>query len=270
MKYVIDHDLHCHTHLSLCSADPQMNPATILEHAQKLHYTRQAITDHYWDEALPMDVDWYQIQNTHHICSDLPLPADTGDVKLLFGCETEIDSHGVVGVSREKLDRYSFIVIPPNHLHLSNVTCPGQPHTPENLCRMFTERLELLTRQDLPWHKIGIAHLNFLYNGDDSRKALELMDPDRMKEIFSDFAKKGVGIELNSHCFEPERTHWTEHADAHLKLFYIARDAGCKFYCGSDCHKYPILWDPALSLQTVLSPVIDRLELTENEKFIPA
>ncbi len=269
MKYIIDHDLHCHTRLSLCSADPDMTPAAILEHAQKLHYTRQAITDHFWDESLPMDVDWYQIQNSAHIRQDHPLPSETGDVRLMFGCETEIDWHGVVGISRAHMDDYDFIVIPPNHLHLTNVTCPGQEHTPENLCRMFTERLELLTKQDYPWHKIGIAHLNFLYDSDLSRQALDLMDPDRMKEIFRDFARKGVGIELNSHCFVPEHTNWTEYPDSHLKLFYIARDAGCKFYCGSDCHKFHILNDPAYSLETCLRPVIDRLELTEDDKFIP-
>lgn len=267
MKYQIDHDLHCHSHLSLCSSDPDMNPRTILEHAKKEGYVMQAITDHYWDEALPGANDWYGIQDTEHIREDLPFPTDTGDVKFLFGVETELRYDGTVGVSPEKLDDYSFIVIPPNHLHIRDMTNPGMEHTAENLADCFTKRLEMLTKMKLPWHKIGIAHLNFIYDGDASRHALDLMDRDHMMEIFRDFAKKGVGIELNSACFEEDPLGWENVADSHLRLFAMARDAGCKFYCGSDCHKYNRLIDPAHSLETVLQPVIDRLELTEADKF---
>lgn len=269
MNYQIDHDLHCHSHLSLCSGDPEMNPRTILSHAQQEGYVMQAITDHYWDEALPGANNWYAAQDTAHIRSDLPLPGDTGDVKLLFGCETELRHDGVVGISREKMEDYDFIVIPPNHLHIRDMTNPGLEHTAENLAEYFTRRLELLTGLDLPWHKVGIAHLNFIYDGDASRHALDLMDPDRLLPVFRDLAGKGVGIELNSACFEEDPAGWETVADSHLRLFYMARDAGCKFYCCSDCHKYSLLTDPAHSLETVLRPVIDRLELTEDDKFRP-
>ena len=38
MDFPIDHDLHCHTRLSLCSCDPGQTPAAILAHAKAHGY----------------------------------------------------------------------------------------------------------------------------------------------------------------------------------------------------------------------------------------
>lgn len=62
-------------------------------------------------------------------------------------------------------------------------------------------------------------------------EVFERMDPERLKPVFRKFAQLGAGIELNADCFLPG---WREQEDAHLKLYRIARDEGCKFYCGSD------------------------------------
>lgn len=79
MKFVIDHDLHCHTHLSLCSGDPSMTPQAIAEHAEREGYRTVCITDHYWDESLP-DIDpWYQQQNTPHVTEDYPFQLHIGE-----------------------------------------------------------------------------------------------------------------------------------------------------------------------------------------------
>ena len=47
--FPIDHDLHCHTHLSGCSNDPGQTIANILAHAKAFGYVAQCFTDHFWD-----------------------------------------------------------------------------------------------------------------------------------------------------------------------------------------------------------------------------
>ncbi len=268
MKFVIDHDLHCHTHLSLCSGDPSMTPQAIAEHAEREGYRTVCITDHYWDESLP-DIDpWYQQQNTPHVMEDYPFQLHIGESEttpnILLGCETEFLEDGRVGISPEKYDLFSFIIIPPNHLHLKEITCPSAERTVEGLSEVFTDRLDRISKLSLPWHKVGIAHLNWLYEGELSRQVLDHMDSDRLTEIFRRFARNGAGIELNSNCFLKE-FQWPEKKESHLKLLKLARDAGCKFYCGSDAHTVADLNAPEYNLRRCLEPVVTMLELREED-----
>ncbi len=92
MKYVIDNDMHVHTHLSICSRDKEQTPENILKIAKERGLKTVCITDHYWDEALPVNTKynwWYEKQNYSYVAQSLPLPKD-GEVKMLFGCETDL------------------------------------------------------------------------------------------------------------------------------------------------------------------------------------
>ena len=55
-----------------------------------------------------------------------------------------------------------------------------------------------------------------------------------------------------------------EEADVVLRPYRIAKDCGCKFYCGSDAH-HPKNLDCA---KARFERAIDMLELTEKDKFI--
>ena len=88
MRFPIDHDMHCHTHLSLCSNDPQQSVASILSFAKAHGYTLQCITDHLWDSLVPGASGFYRPQDIEHVRQSLPLPKDDR-VRMVFGCETE-------------------------------------------------------------------------------------------------------------------------------------------------------------------------------------
>ena len=93
-------------------------------------------------------------------------------------------------------------------------------------------------------------------------KLLELIDTwktEDLQRIFAIAAKKGVGIELNSSDMKFEDFE----ANTILRPYKIARDAGCKFYMGSDAH-HPKELDNA---KEIFERAIDLLGLTENEKF---
>ena len=73
-------------------------------------------------------------------------------------------------------------------------------------------------------------------------------------------AEVGVGIEINS-CsmmYTPE-----EEGDI-LRIYRIAKECGCKFYCGSDAHhpeKFKIV-------KAIFENAVHLLNLTEYHKFV--
>ena len=84
MRYQIDHDMHIHSYLSLCSPSGHQVPQKILEYAAKEGLSTIVLTDHYWDERIAGPSGWYAPQNTAHIKAALPLPQAEG-IRFLFG-----------------------------------------------------------------------------------------------------------------------------------------------------------------------------------------
>jgi histidinol phosphatase-like PHP family hydrolase len=117
---------------------------------------------------------------------------------------------------------------------------------------------------DLPFHKIGIAHLccYLIGGGNDAlyEKALAAIGDEDLKRIFAKAAALGVGIELNQGDFM--FNHGAR--EDILRIFKAAKNCGCKFYLGSDAH-HPGSFENA---STFFEAAIELLGLTENDKFI--
>ena len=62
MKFSFDHDLHIHSHLSLCSGDPEQNNENILKYALDNNLKYICLTDHFWDDGIPCASQWYRDQ----------------------------------------------------------------------------------------------------------------------------------------------------------------------------------------------------------------
>ncbi|MBQ3228852.1 MAG: PHP domain-containing protein [Clostridia bacterium] len=261
MKYVFDHDFHIHSQISSCSRDPEQNNERILKYAEDEGLHTIVLADHFWDETVPGASKWYSAQDYPHICQAKPLP-QSDKVKFLFGCETEMDKNMTVGCSRERMEELAFIVIPTTHFHMEKFTI-AEEHlaTPQTRAQVWVDKLDALLSMDLPFHKIGIAHLvcGLIWKGDRA-KYLETLDSIAeadMHRIFAKAASLGVGIEINMSYPDEER-------DTVLRPFRIAKEEGCKFYLGSDAH-HPAGLDNA---RKKFERVIDDLELTEEDKFI--
>jgi flagellar FliL protein len=123
MKYTFDHDLHIHTHLSLCSECPEQTTERILRYAKEEGLREVCVTDHYWDRAVYRAPDWYHEQDFAHIAQNLPLPQADG-VRFSFGCETEMDVNGVLGIPQSRFDDFDFIIVPTTHLHMGTFVVP--------------------------------------------------------------------------------------------------------------------------------------------------
>jgi HisJ family histidinol phosphate phosphatase len=262
MKFCIDHDLHIHSHLSLCSHDEEQTPARILEYAVKNGLKTICLTDHFWDESVPGASGWYQKQNYAHVTEDLPLPQADG-VRFLFGAETDYDRLFTVGMSDAMYDKFDFVIIPTTHMHMEFVY-PKENDSYERRAEQYVMRLDKLLDKDLPFHKIGIAHLtcSLLMNTEPGahHKVLNMIPDSTYRELFTKIAKKGAGFELNF----PALSYEGEELETELRPYRIAKDCGCKFYLGSDAHKVKEFDNVPLRF----ARIVELLDLTEDQKFI--
>jgi histidinol phosphatase-like PHP family hydrolase len=263
MRFTFDHDYHIHSWISDCSRDPEQTPERILRYAQENGLGKICLTDHFWDSNVPGASDWYAFQNFDWISRAMPLP-QTDDVEFLFGCETDLDKFMTVGVAPDMFDKFAFVIIPTTHLHMQGFTIAEEDAaTLEGRANMWLRRLEGLLAMDLPFHKIGIAHLtcSLIVPGDREGylKLLDMLPEGDLVRLFTRAAEVGVGIELNSY----DMKFADNEADTVLRMYRIAKHCGCKFYCGSDAH-HPEGLDEA---KAAFERAIDLLDLQEEDKF---
>ena len=287
-RFSFDHDLHIHTKLSLCSKHPEQTADNILRYAKENGLKTVCITDHFWDDGavgmpnkyldkeydpygdLPPIEDvgenaarWYRMQNYSHISKSLPLPECDG-VSFLFGAETELSHDLSLGASKEAIEKLDFLIIPTTHLHMGSLTLPKKEgeYTPYDIAKLWERRLDGVLDMNLPFGKIGIAHLacHLMYKTREGYlEAMRLLDNKEMERIFSKAAAAGVGIELNL----GDMSFGEGEKDIILRPFKIAKAAGCKFYLGSDAHS------PSGFCQAkeIFSRATALLGLTEEDKF---
>ncbi len=271
MRYIVDHDLHIHSGGSMCSGDPEQTPARILQYALDERFSTVALTDHFWDETVPMPTggwgpDFYGSQNWPHICKNRPLPTAEG-VRFLFGAEVDMTLDGTVGISEERLAEMDFALISLSHFHMTDFTISdADAATPAGRAEALLRKLEWTLDRPLPWHKIGLAHLTGpkLGGGDPDAhcEVLRLAQGERLTALFRKAAQLGVGIELNTATFgfgnEAER-------EAVTAFYALAKDCGCKFCFGSDAHG-PGQFAPHKERAQAMA---DALALTEADIFRP-
>ncbi len=260
MRYIVDHDLHIHSQLSLCSNDPKQNTEAILRYGEEFGLKTLCLTDHMWDNAVPgaQGMGFYEQQSYEHIAQALPLPT-SDKVRYLFGCETDQNRALTVGISKEVMDKLAFVIIPTTHLHMNGFTCDGGEGVEER-AKLWCSRFEAVLDMDLPFEKIGIAHLTcgLMYRGHHI-EVLNAIPVEEYHRLFAKAAKVGVGIELNFNSLA------LTDADRETMLlpYRIAKEEGCKFYFGSDAH-HPseLAW-----AKENFENIVDLLGLTEDDKF---
>ena len=265
MRFIIDHDYHIHSQLSACSADPEQTNERILKYAKENGLSAICLTDHYWDSAVPGASSWYLPQNFKHISQAKPLPQDTS-VKFLFGCETDMDMFLTVGIPQSRYDDFDFIIIPTTHLHMEGFTISKEDaQSSEKRAKLWVERLDTLLQLNLPFEKVGIAHLAspLINYKPQSRKdfleTLDMIPSSEMKRLFTKAARLGCGIELN----QQDMSFYDEETDTVLRPFRIAKECGCKFYLGSDAH-HPKSFENS---KKIFERAVSLLDLTEDDKF---
>ena len=268
MKYVNDHDYHIHSLYSPCGGDPLQTPERILQYAKDYNLKQICLADHFWDEKVPHVAPdtswgrWCKRQDFQKISQALPLPSDD-NIRFMFGCETDIDKLNRIGVSKERLDLFDFIVVSTTHLHMNHFTIDDGVTSLERRADIFVEKFDALLNMDLPFKKIGLAHITcglVAVENTGYLKVFEMIKDETYQRLFSKAAELGMGIELNLET----RIKNPADRDCILRPYFIAKACGCKFYLGSDAHTTAEL-ERAYERQ---SATIETFGLEESDKFI--
>ena len=266
MRFIADQDYHIHSGLSLCSDDPKQTPQAILDFSKKNGFKKICLTDHYWDESVPKagSIDFYDIQNTAYIKKALPLPQDD-EVEYHFGAEVDMDKNYTIGIGDKMINELDFIVVPTTHLHFVGFTIDEKDTSLERRADIFVKRFEKLLDADLPFHKVGLAHITctLMAPGDfqNHLTVLDMVDDKTFRELFTRTAKCGMGVEIN---FEP--SDYSGDDIARVKRPYlIAKECGCKFYMATDAHHNEEL----ASAKADFDRRTDFRGLKEEQKFKP-
>ncbi len=262
-RFVLDQDLHLHSRLSSCSRDPKQTPDYILQYAKENGITTLCLTDHYWDSAVPGASDWYAPQNFDHISAFRNLPRADG-IRFLFGCETDLRKDLTLGIPPSRYDDFDFIVLPTTHLHMTGFTISEEDaESLESRARLWVERLDAVLSMELPFHKVGIAHLACGLLAPKPREnylaTINMIPQSEMERLFQKAAALGVGIELNRDDME----FADDEANTVLRIFRLAKAQGCKFYTASDAH-HP---EHFAEYRSTMERAIDLLDLQESDKF---
>ncbi len=259
MKYIADHDFHIHTTVSSCCRDENQTPDRLLQYALQNDFHKVCITNHFWDETVKSEAEWHPAHTYERLKTVLPLPKSE-KATLLFGAEIDIDYNGVLGISPQILDEMDFVTVATTHLHLAGNTVREKIQTPDEAAQIWLQKIRTLLQMDLPFHKMGIAHLTcgHIMKG-STPQVIELLPHKDLYEIFEDCATKGVGIELNMKTLAMDE----EVKQILLRPYYIAKDCGCKFYLGSDSHKGTALETAKAEFESIIT----LLDLQENDKF---
>lgn len=264
MKFQIDHDLHIHSLLSRCSRDREQTNERILRYAEENGLSTVCLTNHFWDADVPEPNDWYWAQDYAHLAEAQPLP-QSDKVRFLFGCEAELNKDLVLGMAPTRWDRFDFVIIPTTHMHMAGFQVE-KGITAEERVSLYVQRLDAVLSMDLPFHKIGIAHLacRLVYPDHDVSQVLDAVPEQELRRLFAKAAALGVGIELNASDFR-EAVRTPAQMNATYRIFGIAKEQGCKFYLGSDAH-HPSSFDYAMEC---FERAVDELGLCEEDKFRP-
>lgn len=260
MRFKIDHDYHIHSTVSGCCYDPLQTPENILKYAEEHGLSKIVLADHFWDRLSRGDERscWKQYDSSSMESLETVLPLPKSDkVEFLFGCEADMDENYNIGIHESNYDKFGFIVVPTTHFHFWY----GDDVGVAERAKLYLKRLEKLLESDLPFGRVGVAHLttHLIANQTPSpyREVLRKISDNDFFEFFRGAKEKNLGIELNFEKCSP---------DAFIEIlrpFHIAKDCGCKFYVGSDAHAQNA-FDPAYAR---IEEAIDELKLTEDDKF---
>lgn len=262
MKYIVDNDLHIHSYLSRCSQHPMQTPDNILKYAQNNRLKTVCITDHFWDETVEGAYDIYPRLNYEYISAIKPLPK-ADDVRFLFGCEADVNKDLTIGISRERMELFDFVLISTTHFNsVGGAISEEDAANAKSRAAAWVKRVDFVLDQDLPFHKIGLSHLTCTLispNRSEYLEVLRAIPQAEMERLFKKAAEVGVGIELNARDLK----FTDEEADTVLRPYRIAKTYGCKFYFGSDAHR-PDAFETSKQL---FEGAVELLGLTEDDKF---
>lgn len=270
----IKHDIHTHTHLSVCGED-SATIAYYVRSAKKLGLKMIGISDHMWDSKIPFTesmrhsrsagdgenvLNWYRAQDISHcrqILNEIE-NIDTDGVQFFFGGEVDYCPGIGAAITVEEAEKLDFILVPNSHTHHIMDKTMYEPYR-KHADFMLRAAMEICTSPASRF-VTSLAHpFDPVCCPYPTEYVIDELKDSQLKEVFCAAREADIAAEINTACFngrndEQIRNHWM------LRILEIAKSCGCKFTFGSDSHAEGE--EDTIILGEKLS---DLLGLTEND-----
>lgn len=260
MKMLVETDTHIHTTVSDCCEDLQMTAENIAVSAWKRGLKMIAITDHIWaNTAVPCN-EFYKVHPEDKLVKhaesirkgEYPIP-------VLAGCEADMRAPGEFGITKESREKFDLVLLSSDHFHMTKFVEQAESDTPaawaKQMMRFFRSAANSGLADILVHPMFLIGHVEH-YD-----KAIGTIPDSELLEMFAEAAEKRVAMEINTAVVaSAKRGEFSE--ETMIRLFSLAKLAGCKFTFGSDAHNISDF--DSFSLAETFA---EKLELTKNDLF---
>ena len=239
----ITHDLHMHTHLSYCGKD-EATVENYLAQAAALGLTRLGFTDHVWDSAVEGMPHWYRqtdVQDAAHVLQTRPVLEQYRGcgVDLLMGCEAEYDyAHRSVALTEAAAEQFDFIIASTTHTH--NTMPKAFYHPPRRHAEFILQAWEDMLAAPVSRYFTAMAHpFHAVCCPYGHEAVMAQITDDELRRLFDRTAARGIAVEINIKCLVGHLEQFAADLERqpHLRLFRIAKECGCLFTFGTDCHR---------------------------------
>ncbi len=234
----IKHDFHIHTDLSIC-ANETATLGNYVEIANKLGLEKIGIANHFWDSRIEGAFDFYKTQDFEHISKLKPEleKVNVEGLRIYFGAEAEYDfKNRDVSVTEEVAEQLDFLIVPNSHTH---ITMPGEFYEPYGKhIEYMINAYEDIINSKVSKYITAVAHPFCAVCCPYDREILiNMITDDTFRRLFDKTANKGIAFELNVDYMEKfKKTEEEIRCGAHMRMFRLAKECGCKFIFGSDAH----------------------------------
>lgn len=246
----IEHDLHLHTHLSVCGRD-DATIANYIRSAKELGIKKIGVADHMWDSKVPFVdsmrtskaagggdavVNWYRMQDIPHCREILDEIAqlDTEGVHFWFGGEVDYCPGVGAAITLEEAEKLEFMTVPNSHTHH---LMDEKDYEPKEKHAEFMLRagMEICTAPTAKY-VTALAHpFDAVLPPYPQAEVLDVITDSQMAEVFCAAKENNIAAEINVSSFNgcPDdqlQNHFM------MRVLQVAKACGCTFTFGSDSH----------------------------------
>lgn len=263
MHMKIRHDMHMHTHLSVCCVEKDIHiPENIISLAEEMKLHTLGFSDHMWTNsaitpsAFYAEQDFRQIELLKDILADIDTP-----VRISVGCEADMPAPGIFTVTPESVESLDHVLLACSHFHMKDFIEQPETNNPKDVAKHLLRHFRAGAEADFI---TAIAHpffpLGHIHNYD---KIIAAISDAELIDACGIAAENNIAMEITT-AYLPGSKGFEFSYETPLRILECAKKASCSFVCGSDAH------DPDRQKELLqLEQFINDLQLTERDFIAP-
>lgn len=228
-------DMHVHTDISRCCRSPEQTFDNILKTWSGGGVKKIGFTDHIWNSKTTPGSAWYDsMDGSGNIQLKQKIKEGGWDIEIMVGGEADTKAPGVFGITRELKEKLDYVVISANHFHMKDFVEQPLDKSPRGIAEHMLKFFISAVTSGLP---DAIVHplfpLGYVSSYD---AAIASLSDTELTDAFGLARDNNVGIEINPCTLPNPEKNRIFNIDSSLRIFSLAKVAGCKFTFGSDAH----------------------------------